>query len=131
MDYLQTLFGFFNAPLFATFLLALFWKRMTPAAGGIGLIAGTVAAVGVDTLNRMGVLNFSGQGAAFLAAIAAFVVDIVLSIAVTLVTRPKPDSELTGLVWSLTPRRSRQHSESGEDSGWYRKPVVLGPARSC
>ena len=38
MDYLQTLFGFFNAPLFATFILGMFWKRMTPTAGWIGLV---------------------------------------------------------------------------------------------
>ncbi|CDR13950.1 sodium:solute symporter family protein [Streptomyces iranensis] len=126
MDYLQTLFGFFNAPLFATFILGMFWKRMTPAAGGIGLIAGTAAAISVDMLNREGVLHVSGQGASFLGAIAAFVVDIVLSVAVSLATKPRPDSELGGLVWSLTPRSQRTHSESGEDAGWYRKPVVLG-----
>ncbi|WP_330461039.1 sodium:solute symporter family protein [Streptomyces sp. NBC_00820] len=125
MDYLQTLFGFFNAPLFATFILGMFWKRMTPAAGGIGLIAGTASAVTVDMLNRFGVLHVSGQGASFLGAIAAFVVDILLSVAVSLATRPKPDSELVGLVWSLTPREHRTHSETGDDAGWYRKPAVL------
>ncbi len=46
MAYLQTLFGFFNAPLFATFILGMFWKRMTATAGWIGLVAGTLAAVG-------------------------------------------------------------------------------------
>ncbi|MCQ4080848.1 sodium:solute symporter family protein [Streptomyces sp. RB6PN25] len=126
MDYLQTLFGFFNAPLFATFILGMFWKRMTPAAGGIGLIAGTIAAVSVDMLNRTGVLHVSGQGASFLGAIAAFVVDVLLSIAVSLLTKPKPDAELTGLVWSLTPRSQRTHTATGDDAGWYRKPAVLG-----
>ncbi|MFJ3639445.1 sodium:solute symporter family protein [Streptomyces sp. NPDC090108] len=125
MDYLQTLFGFFNAPLFATFILGMFWKRMTPAAGGVGLIAGTASAVTVDMLNRFGVMHVSGQGASFLGAIAAFVVDILLSVAVSLATRPKPDSELAGLVWSLTPRDHRTHSETGDDAGWYRKPAVL------
>ncbi|MFD4711179.1 sodium:solute symporter family protein [Streptomyces sp. NPDC058430] len=124
-DYLQTLFGFFNAPLFATFILALFWKRMTPAAGGTGLIAGTVTAVTVDVLARSGVLEVSGQGSSFLAAIAAFVVDILVSVGVSLVTTPKPDSELAGLVWSLTPRASREGTPSDEDSGWYRRPAVL------
>ncbi len=42
MNYLQTLFGFFNAPLFATFILGMFWKRMTPTAGWVGLVAGTL-----------------------------------------------------------------------------------------
>ena len=45
MDYLQTLFGFFNAPLFATFILGMFWKRMSATAGWMGLVSGTLAAV--------------------------------------------------------------------------------------
>ena len=49
MDYLQTLFGFFNAPLFATFILGMFWKRMTPTAGWVGLVAGTLFAVACST----------------------------------------------------------------------------------
>ena len=52
MDYLQTLFGFFNAPLFATFILGMFWKRMTPTAGWVGLVAGTLSAVLVAFLTE-------------------------------------------------------------------------------
>ena len=52
MDYLQVLFGFFNAPLFATFILGMFWKRMTPTAGWVGLSAGTISAVAVAFLQR-------------------------------------------------------------------------------
>ena len=52
MDYLQTLFGFFNAPLFATFILGMFWKRMTATAGWVGLVAGTLSAVFVFILAR-------------------------------------------------------------------------------
>ena len=52
MDYLQTLFGFFNAPLFATFILGMFWKRMTPTAGWVGLVAGTLSAVAVAFLSE-------------------------------------------------------------------------------
>ena len=52
MDYLQTLFGFFNAPLFATFILGMFWKRMTPTAGWVGLVAGTLSAVAVGILSE-------------------------------------------------------------------------------
>ena len=46
MDYLQVLFGFFNAPLFATFILGMFWKRMTATAGWVGLVAGTLVGGG-------------------------------------------------------------------------------------
>jgi solute:Na+ symporter, SSS family len=126
MDYLQTLFGFFNAPLFATFLLGMFWKRTTPLAGGVGLIVGTASALTVDILNRYEVIHLAGQGVSFVAASVAFIMDIAVSVLVTLVTTPKPDSELVGLVWSLTPKSARTHSDIGENAGWYRKPVVLG-----
>ncbi|MDH6122662.1 sodium:solute symporter family protein [Kitasatospora sp. GAS204B] len=126
MDYLQTLFSFFNAPLFATFILGMFWKRTTPMAGGVGLIVGTAAAVTVDQLNRHHVLHMSGQGPSFVAASAAFVLDITVSVVVSLVTEPKPDRELAGLVWSLTPRQTHREALAPEDSGWYRNPVLLG-----
>jgi SSS family solute:Na+ symporter len=125
MDYVQSLFSFFNAPLFATFILGMFWKRMTPAAGWSGLVAGTVAAILVDLLNKVGTLHLAGQGASFVGASAAFIVDIAVSVVVSLATRPKPEAELTGLVWSLTPRSARQHEATGENAGWYRSPVVL------
>ncbi|GAB2703023.1 sodium:solute symporter family protein [Kitasatospora kifunensis] len=126
MDYLQTLFSFFNAPLFATFVLGLFWKRTTPLAGGIGLIVGTASALTIDQLNRHHVLHMSGQGPSFVAASAAFVMDILVSVAVSLVSTPKPDSELVGLVWVLTPRDALKGKAAREDAGWYRKPAVLG-----
>jgi SSS family solute:Na+ symporter len=125
MDYLQQLFSFFNAPLFATFILGMFWKRMTPHAGWAGLVLGTVSAVVVFGLSETGVLDLPGQGASFVGAGVAFVVDIVVSVVVSLVTRPKPEAELVGLVYGLTPRASLQASTSGEDAGWYRRPGLL------
>ncbi|GAA4886393.1 sodium:solute symporter family protein [Saccharopolyspora cebuensis] len=125
MDYLQQLFSFFNAPLFATFILGMFWKRMTPTAGWVGLVLGTVSAVAVFALAETGVLNLPGQGASFVGAGVAFVVDIVVSVVVSFATRPKPVTELTGLVYSLTPKASRTASTTGEDAGWYRKPGLL------
>jgi solute:Na+ symporter, SSS family len=125
MDYLQQLFSFFNAPLFATFILGMFWKRMTAAAGWIGLVSGTASAVFVFIMAESGVWDLPGQGASFIGAGAAFVVDVVVSVAVSVVTRPKPAAQLTGLVWSLTPKESRQHSTTGEDAGWYRNPALL------
>jgi SSS family solute:Na+ symporter len=131
MTYLQTLFGFFNAPLFATFILGMFWKRMTPAAGWIGLVSGTLAAVLVGILSEdalgglsIGLLGLSGQGASFAAAGAAFVVDIVVSVAVTFVSRPKPESELRGLVWSMTPK-SDFHDADEDQLAWYQQPTKL------
>ena len=129
MDYLQTLFGFFNAPLFATFILGMFWKRMTPTAGWVGLVSGTAAAIIVAILSKdalgplsTGVLNLSGQGASFVAAGAAFVVDILVSIVVTMFTQPKPESELRGLVYSLTPKE-----DFGDQSvaHWWQSPTKM------
>ena len=124
MDYLQTLFGFFNAPLFATFILGMFWKRMTATAGWVGLVAGTLSAVGVFLLGETGVINLPGQGVPFVAASAAFVVDIIVSVAVTMVTQPKPVAELAGLVYSRT-----EHDLFGDTdvagTPWYQKPVPL------
>jgi solute:Na+ symporter, SSS family len=62
MDYLQQLFSFFNAPLFATFILGMFWKRMTPTAGWVGLVSGTATAVFIFILNETGAISLPGQG---------------------------------------------------------------------
>ncbi|MGY1621591.1 sodium:solute symporter family protein [Geodermatophilus sp. SYSU D00965] len=124
MDYLQTLFGFFNAPLFATFILGMFWKRMTPTAGWAGLVSGTLGAIVVFVLSETGVLTLPGQGAAFVAAGTAFVVDIVVSVAVTAVTTPKPVAELAGLVYSETPREARTDPEAHR-LPWYQSPTKL------
>ncbi|WP_442972786.1 sodium:solute symporter family protein [Rhodococcus sp. G-MC3] len=124
MDYLQTLFGFFNAPLFATFILGMFWKKMTPAAGWIGLVSGTGAAVFVFVLSKVGVIDLPGQGMPFVAASAAFVVDIAVSIGVSMVTQPKPASELVGFVYSETPREMFTDPEDATNP-WYRRPVPL------
>jgi solute:Na+ symporter, SSS family len=126
MDYIQALFSFFNAPLFATFILAMFWKRMSAAAGWSGLVAGTLGAVAVFVLAETGVFDLPGQGASFLGAGVAFALDIVVSVAVTAFTRPVPEERLVGLVYSLTPKADRRHSTTGEDAGWYRSPVLLG-----
>ncbi len=131
MDYLQSLFGFFNAPLFATFILGMFWKRMTATAGWVGLSAGTLSAVLVAFLSEdafgsasLGVIPVGGQGAAFIAASAAFVVDIALSVVVSLFTRPKPASELRGLVYSETPREDLVDLEEIR-LPWYRRTLPL------
>ncbi|MGY1591776.1 hypothetical protein ACI79D_07340 [Geodermatophilus sp. SYSU D00708] len=124
MDYLQTLFGFFNAPLFATFILGMFWTRMTPTAGWAGLVSGTLGAIVVFVLSETGVLTLPGQSAAFVAAGTAFVVDIVVSVAVTAVTAPKPVAELAGLVYSETPREARTDPEAHR-LPWYQSPIKL------
>jgi SSS family solute:Na+ symporter len=131
MDYLQTLFGFFNAPLFATFILGMFWKRMTGTAAWIGLIAGTLSAVTVAFLTEdafgsasLGVIPLSGQGAAFVAASAAFIVDLILSVGISLFTTPTPQEDLVGLVYSETPKEARQDPLE-HTYPWYRRTLPL------
>jgi SSS family solute:Na+ symporter len=131
MNYLQTLFGFFNAPLFATFILGMFWKRMSATAGWVGLVAGTASAVAVAFLSEdafgswsTGAIPIGGQGAAFVAAGAAFVVDIVLSVIVSLMTKPRVYSELRGLVYSETPREDLVDANEASYP-WYRRTLPL------
>jgi SSS family solute:Na+ symporter len=135
MNYLQTLFGFFNAPLFATFILGMFWKRMTPTAGWTGLVGGTLAAVLVGVLSKdalgpmsIGAVPLEGQGASFVAAGAAFFADLLISIGVSAVTRPKPDSELRGLVYSLTPKTDFHDPAEGRLSWWEQPTKLAGVA---
>jgi SSS family solute:Na+ symporter len=131
MDYLQTLFGFFNAPLFATFILGMFWKRMTATAGWTGLVSGTGAAIFVGVISTdvlggasIGLIGLTGQGASFVAATAAFVVDIVVSVVVTFFTESRRESELRGLVYSLTPK-SDFHDPNEGVLPWYQQPNKL------
>ena len=125
MDYLQTLFSMFNAPLFATFIIGMFWKRATPHAGWIGLISGTLGALGVNILIWTKHLVMPGQGGAFLAAGVAFTVDVVITVLVSMATKPKPDSELKGFVYALTPKSERTDPHLHE-LPWYRRPIPLG-----
>jgi solute:Na+ symporter, SSS family len=125
MDYLQTLFGFFNAPLFATFILGMFWKRMTSTAGWVGLVAGTLSAIFVFILSKVGVIDLPGQGMPFVAAAAAFIIDILVSVGVSMVTTPKPREELVGFVYSET--QVDILSDAGEaGQPWFQRAVPLG-----
>jgi SSS family solute:Na+ symporter len=129
MNYLQALFSIFNAPLFATFIIGMFWKRMTSAAGLWGLIAGTLTAliayVGYKFLD---VFSFgSDLDESFWGAGAAFVVDAVVTVAVTLVTKPKPEEELDGLVWGKAVTDAKG-AIVGRQQRWWESPALLGGA---
>ncbi|GAA3216623.1 sodium:solute symporter family protein [Actinocorallia longicatena] len=129
MAYMQQLFSFFNAPLFATFIVGLLWRKMTPWAGFWGLLMGTASAVTSYALYELGPLKDvygSELNASFWNAGIAFVVDVVVSIVVSKMTRRtvKPDSELRGLVRGI-PSDHPDDSHEGDDR-WYRSPVKLG-----
>jgi SSS family solute:Na+ symporter len=133
MDALQLVFSIVNAPLFATFLLGMFWKRTTGHAAFTGLLSGTAAALihhGL-TLPADAVPGIHGGWIAvihhypsdmaqnFWTAIFAFSTNLVITIAISLVTRPHPEPELVGLVYSLTPKPVETHLD------WYQKPITL------
>jgi SSS family solute:Na+ symporter len=123
MDYIQLLFSFFNAPLFATFIIGMFWKRMTPWAGFYGLIAGTLGAAVAHYANSWDVINLgSDQAAAFWGAMAAFSADAIVTVIVSMFTQPKPIEELQGLVYGMA---NEPDELSAEERAWYRKPSTL------
>jgi solute:Na+ symporter, SSS family len=111
MDYVQQLFSFFIAPLFGTVILGMLWKRATPAGGFWGLLSGTVAAVGMWLWVKLNpsalhyiALSPSAKPMAenMYRALWAWIICVVVTVAVSYVTRPKPESELHGLVYGAT-----------------------------
>jgi solute:Na+ symporter, SSS family len=124
MDYIQLLFSFFNAPLFATFIVGMFWRRMTPWAGFWGLVAGTLGAAAAHFAHAWEIINLgSDQAAAFWGAIVAFVADALVTVIVTLVTAPKPVDELQGLVYGMA---NVAEEAPASERAWYRRPLPLG-----
>jgi SSS family solute:Na+ symporter len=128
-DFLQLVFSFVNGPLFATFLLGMFWKRTTGHGAFWGLVAGTLAAAathGLTVAEGKGgwIFNLyeidSGMGQAFIVASVSWIVNFCTTIIVSLFTKPKPEEELRGLVYSLTEKPSYHQDK------WYLKVVPLG-----
>jgi SSS family solute:Na+ symporter len=104
MDYMQLVFSFFNAPLFATFLLGMFWRGATPWGGFFGLLFGILAAAVHYILYRAGVLGYASEmGANFYQAWWAWLTDFVVTIGVSLFTKKKDRESLAGLVYGLSP----------------------------
>jgi SSS family solute:Na+ symporter len=127
MNYVQLLFSYFNAPLFATFIIAMFWRRTTPWAGFWGLIAGFLGAFITHEVYSFGWVDLGSElAASFWGAVIAFIADAVVTVIVSLVTAPKPEDELRGLVWGL-PRKDAEpeRMEEGDDA-WYRSVWLLG-----
>jgi len=111
MDYVQALFSFFIAPLFATVLLGMLWKRASPAGGFWGLLAGTSSSVGMwawvkmdPTALRYVALSPYARDMAenMYRALWSCLLCALVTVVVSLVTKPKPDAELKGLVYGVT-----------------------------
>ncbi|PBC63083.1 Na+/galactose cotransporter [Streptomyces sp. Tue6028] len=127
MSYLQTLFSFFNVPMFVVFIVGMFWKRASTKSGFWGLLAGTVTAmVNYFVLYKRGIIDIpTDQGANFVSAIAGFVAGAVVMVVVSLFTAPKPEEELQGLVYGTRSPGMEEPPAPGDDA-WYRKPALLG-----
>ena len=134
MDALQLVFSFVNAPLLATFLLGMFWKRTTGDGAFWGLLSGTCAAalhtgltlpadvsgVGIHG-GWIAVLHVypSTMAQTFWTAIWAFAVCFVMTVGLSLMTKPREEKDLVGLVYSLTPKPAEGHLL------WYQRPASL------
>jgi solute:Na+ symporter, SSS family len=139
MDFLQLIFAFVNAPLFATFLLGMFWKRSTGHGAFFGLILGTASAamhhgltlpVGASAGIKGGWIAVvhtypSEMAQNFWTAIWAFCVCLGATIVISLATSPRDEQELVGLVYSLTEKPSEKHVP------WYLRPASLGVVVLC
>lgn len=145
MDYMQLIFSFFNAPLFATFALGMFWVRATPTGAFVGLVCGTVAAVlhyflceavkiepdllpafiepfgpFIQMFKRS--LSYPTVMAGnFWRAIFGWCVCFFVTILVSLFTKPKRKRDLVGLVWGL----SKKPAEKKVQEPWYVNPIHL------
>ncbi len=118
MDYVQALFSFFIAPLFGTVLLGMLWKRATPAGGFWGLAAGTASSIGMwawvkvdHTAIQYVALSPNAKDMAenMFRALWSWIVCVIVTVVVSLMTRPKPDSELVNLVYGCTKIPSEGH----------------------
>ncbi|MCX5067240.1 sodium:solute symporter family protein [Micromonospora lupini] len=126
MNYIQALFSLFNAPLFATFIIGMFWKRMSALAGFWSLLLGTLASLATYLLYKGGVIGFNSDlEESFWGAGIAFVTVAVVAAILTPLTAPKRDEELRGLVYGLGGVDLKGDVLAG-DAVWYRSPVLLG-----
>ena len=111
MDYVQALFSFFIAPLFGTVILGMLWKRATAAGGFFGLLAGTLSSIGMwawvsrvpSALRYIALSSYAKPMAEnMFRALWSWLVCVIVTVIVSYATKPKPESELTGLVYGAT-----------------------------
>jgi SSS family solute:Na+ symporter len=116
MDYVQALFSFFIAPLFGTVILGMLWKRATGAGGFLGLLAGTASSIGMWVYTAFGSAAHRATALAHIAlsrdaqpmandmfrALWSWIICVVVTVIVSLMTTPKTDAELNGLVYGAT-----------------------------
>lgn len=118
MDYVQALFSFFIAPLFGTVILGMLWKRTTGAGGFWGLLAGTLSSIGMYVWvkidhNALGIIALSHYAKPMAddmyRALWSWLITVIVTVVVSYMTEPRPESELTGLVRGCTEIPSEGH----------------------
>ena len=139
MIYIQMLFSFFNAPLFATFIIAMFWRRVSPMSGIAGLAAGTVGAAIMHFWGYYlpyfypgGVIDparatINAQMVNFYSALLAFLLDAVVTVIVTYMGKPKPIGELAGLVWGIPAPSAPDLSKLPKPQWWQSPKQAVRP----
>ncbi len=118
MDYMQALFSIVNAPLFATFLLGMFWKRTTPWGGFFGLIIGILSGITIFALIPSSYFG-SVMAANIWRAWWAWLICFVVTISISLITKPKKNEELKGAVYSMI-----EKGEIRAKLPWYSRPIT-------
>jgi SSS family solute:Na+ symporter len=132
MDYVQALFSFFIAPLFGTVILGMLWKRATPAGGFCGLLAGTASSIAMwawvkldpSAIRYVALSPYARDMAENMyRAVWCCAVCVVVTVSVSLLTKPKPDAELVGLVYGATEIPSESHVSIFHEP-WFWATVV-------
>src|SRR5260370_7688700 len=133
MDYVQALFSFFMAPLFGTVVLGMLWKRATHWGGFLGLLAGTVASIGMWVYTTFGTVEHKAYALSRVAlsvnakpmaenlyrALWSWIICVAVTVVVSLMTKPLPTEQLSGLVYGVTPI-----PDDGSKTIWL-KPIFL------
>jgi SSS family solute:Na+ symporter len=127
MNYIQALFSLFNAPLFATFIVGMFWKRMSAWAGFWSLLVGTVSSLILYILHLSKIYAFNSDlEESFWGAGLAFVSAVLVALIVSQFTPAKPENDLRGLVYGMTGASASGEVIIAADKVWWRNPLLLG-----
>lgn len=122
-NYLQTLFSFFNVPIFVAFIVGMVWRKAGRGSGFWGMVVGTVFAFGTWVLYKQHVLSFrSDLHETQWGAIVGFVAGLIAMVIATRFDTPKPLAELKGLVLGL----QQQDVKTTARVPLYKSPVLIG-----
>jgi len=124
-NYLQTLFSFFNVPIFLAFIVGMVWRKAGRGSGFWGMIVGTLVAFGTWLLYKQGVVSFrSDLAETQWGAIIGFGAGLLAMVIASRFSQPKPISQLNGLVLGL----QRHDVQTSAHVAWYKSPVLIGAA---